>query len=119
MNWLGYRLTRDPWGKLLAKAGVKVKDVKEWAKDPQVTFGPIPMTRSLFDTLEDTDSDWCAALCSMINAGTERPKKKENVDEQIAKLKKQIEGYAGLEKCVTAIQQFVPPPKAKAPKVKP
>merc|ERR1719187_3003773 len=65
-NWLGYRIDRDPFGKVLLKGGVPAPTIKDWSKDPQVTFGPIAMTRSLFDTLEDTDSDYCAAPCQMI-----------------------------------------------------
>merc|ERR1712066_191528 len=56
MNWLGERIDRDPFGKSLLKAGIPAGTIRDWAKDPQVTFGPIPMARSLFDTLEDTNS---------------------------------------------------------------
>merc|ERR1719440_2673737 len=51
-NWLGYRADRDPFGKLLLKAGVSRGLIKEWSMDPQVTFGTLPMTQSIFDTLE-------------------------------------------------------------------
>jgi len=112
VNWLGYRVERDPFGKVLLKSGISVNTIRDWCKDPQVTFGPIPMTKSLFDTLEDTDSDWCAALCSMMADG-EKPPKPENVDAEIAKLKKQVESYAGLEQAVAAIKSFVPPARAK------
>eukprot|EP00446_Apocalathium_sp_SHHI-4_P083315 CAMPEP_0177490510 /NCGR_PEP_ID=MMETSP0369-20130122/31303_1 /TAXON_ID=447022 ORGANISM="Scrippsiella hangoei-like, Strain SHHI-4" /NCGR_SAMPLE_ID=MMETSP0369 /ASSEMBLY_ACC=CAM_ASM_000364 /LENGTH=341 /DNA_ID=CAMNT_0018967101 /DNA_START=18 /DNA_END=1040 /DNA_ORIENTATION=+ len=115
MNWLGYRVERDPFGKMLLKAGISVNTIRDWCKDPQVTFGPIPMTKSLFDTLEDTDSDWCAGLCSMM-AGGEAPKKPESLDAEIARLKKQLGSYAELEKAVTAIKMFVPPPRAKSSK---
>merc|ERR1719346_547654 len=55
VNWLGYRVERDPFGKLLLKAGVSPGVVREWCKDPQVTYGLLPMKKSLFDALEDTD----------------------------------------------------------------
>jgi len=32
----------------------------------QVTYGPAPIKASLFDSLEDTDSDYCLALCTMM-----------------------------------------------------
>ena len=40
--------------------------VEAWSVDPQVTYGPIPMKTSLFDALEDTDSDKCLALMTML-----------------------------------------------------
>jgi len=115
VNWLGYRVERDPFGKLLLKTGVSSAVVRDWCKDPQVTFGPVAMTKSLFDTLEDTDSDWCLALCQMI-AGECKPQKAENPDDEIKKLKAQIEGYKSLEKAVLAIQSHVAPPPPKAEK---
>jgi len=106
MNWLGYRLTRDPWGKLLAKAGVKVKDVREWAKDPQVTFGPIPMTRSLFDSLEDTDSDYCLALCQMIGGYTGKSSS-EKLQEENERLKAEIQKYKYLDDALVTLHTIV------------
>merc|ERR1719382_159227 len=109
INWLGYRIDRDPFGKLLLKTGVSVGTIRDWCKDPQVTFGPVPMTKSLFDTLEDTDSDWCAALCTMI-AGASAPAKKATGEEaELEKLKAQVEAYRELEKATMLIQSFVPP----------
>lgn len=120
VNWLGYRVERDPFGKLLLKTGVSASTVREWCKDPRVTFGVSPMqiTQSLFDTLEDLDSDWCLAHCQMMAmAGEKQPKKSD--DSEVAKLKKQLEAYEPLQKAVLAIQSYVPPPPPKAPKAEP
>merc|ERR1719471_746935 len=114
-NWLGYRIERDPFGKVLLKAGISAATIRDWCKDPQVTYGPLPMTTSLYDALEDTDTDWCAAKCKMM-AGETKPK--VNVEAEITKLKKQLDSYKSLETAVHAIQTFMPPPKAKAPKAK-
>jgi len=113
VNWLGYRIDRDPFGKVLLKAHVSVGTIREWCKDPQVTFGPVPMTKSLFDTLEDTDTDWCAGLCTMI-AGACAPAKKPTGEEaELEKLKAQLETYRELEKATLLIQSFVPPAAPK------
>lgn len=112
MNWLGYRIDRDPFGKVLLKGGVPAPTIKEWSKDPQVTFGPIAMTRSLFDTLEDTDSDYCAALCQMI-AGASKKTKPTGPEAEVEKLRGQIEMYKNLEKAALVITSFVPPAPVK------
>eukprot|EP00411_Alexandrium_monilatum_P021710 CAMPEP_0175208750 /NCGR_PEP_ID=MMETSP0093-20121207/13780_1 /TAXON_ID=311494 /ORGANISM="Alexandrium monilatum, Strain CCMP3105" /LENGTH=405 /DNA_ID=CAMNT_0016501937 /DNA_START=103 /DNA_END=1320 /DNA_ORIENTATION=- len=120
MNWLGYRVERDPFGKLLLKAGVSAGTVKDWCKDPQVTYGPIPMKTSLFDALEDTDADWCLALCQMM-ADACKPKAPVDTEVEVAKLKAKIEAFKPLEAAVLAIQSHVapaPPKKEKAPKAK-
>lgn len=65
MNWLGVKPEADPFGKIVLQAIPKAT-VMDWSVDPQVTYGPIPMKASLFDSLEDTDSDKCAALMTMI-----------------------------------------------------
>jgi len=113
MNWLGDRIERDAFGKVLLKSGIPAATIRDWSKDPQVTFGPIPMTQSLFDTLEDTDSDWCAGLCQMM-AGDAKPKKSNPLEEEVQKLQAQVEKYKALEEAVMAIQKHVPPPAAKA-----
>merc|ERR1719382_1676102 len=115
MNWLGYRIERDPFGKVLLKAGVPVSTVQDWCTDPQVTFGPIPMTKSLFDTLEDTDSDWCAGLCQMI-AGGKKTSKPDPKEAELNELKKQVESYEALAKAVATIQAHKPPAEPKKPK---
>jgi nucleoside diphosphate kinase len=117
MNWLGYRAERDPFGKLLLRAGVSPKVIREWCKDPQVTYGPIPMTQSLFDGLEDTDSDWCLALCQiMANACGRKPP--VNYDEEIERLTAELEAYKPLEKAALAIQAYAPPVDKKGKKDK-
>merc|ERR1719362_776032 len=101
VNWLGLRIDRDPFGKVLMKAGIPLSTLREWCQDPQVKFGPIPITQSLFDTLEDTDSDWCAAMCQMIAAGTGKPEKEaKGSEKEKEKLLQQIKSYEALEKAV-------------------
>eukprot|EP00444_Apocalathium_aciculiferum_P051237 CAMPEP_0183516848 /NCGR_PEP_ID=MMETSP0371-20130417/14483_1 /TAXON_ID=268820 /ORGANISM="Peridinium aciculiferum, Strain PAER-2" /LENGTH=401 /DNA_ID=CAMNT_0025714643 /DNA_START=70 /DNA_END=1275 /DNA_ORIENTATION=+ len=108
-NWLGYRIERDPFGKILLKAGISVGTIRDWCKDPQVTFGPIAMTKSLFDTLEDTDSDWCAALCSMIaGAGPSKASTGDPQEKELEELKKQVASYEELSRAVAIIQAHTP-----------
>jgi len=65
MNWLGYKAARDPWGKALLEAGVKLKTIKDWCLDPQVTYGPklSPVTKSIWDSIEDMDAQDCLEKC--------------------------------------------------------
>jgi len=80
MNWLKHRPQRDPFGKQLLKVADK-KQIDQWCKDPQVKYGPIEITKSLYDSLEDTDTDTCLALCQMIALGvppSEKEQKKIN-----------------------------------------
>lgn len=69
MNWLGYKAERDPWGKALMATGVKIKTIKEWCNDTQVTYGPklAPVTKSIWDTLEDMDAQDCLDKCAEIS----------------------------------------------------
>lgn len=113
MNWLGYRVEQDPFGKLLLKGGVTRRQIKDWSLDPQVTYGVVPMTKSLFDSLEDTDTDYCAALCQMIGGCCGPKDKTSDLEAEIAKLKEQIESFKPLLTAVAAIQAFTPP-KLKA-----
>ena len=62
VNWLGYRVDRDPFGKLMLKAGVSRNLIKEWSDDLQVTFGVLPMNKSIFDILENMTSDLSRSL---------------------------------------------------------
>lgn len=110
-NWLGYRVERDPFGKLLMKAGISAGIIRDWCKDPQVSYGPVPIKKSLFDSLEDTDADWCLALCQMI-AGACKPVKPPDFEAEVAKLKAQIEAFKPLERAVLAIQAAQPLPAA-------
>jgi len=70
MNWLGYKAERDPWGKALLEAGVKPKTIKDWCLDPQVTYGPklSPISKSIWDTIEDMDAQDCLDKCADIAA---------------------------------------------------
>merc|ERR1712228_458858 len=65
MNWLGMDPASDEFGKLVLK--VLPKNVlDEWSKDPQVTYGLVPIKKSVFDSLEDTDAGYCLALLGMM-----------------------------------------------------
>jgi len=114
-NWLGYRADRDPFGKLLLKAGVSRGLIKDWSTDPQVTFGVLPITKSIFDTLEDTDSDYCLALCQMIAsfAGDPVAKKSSPMEKELEQLKEQLAMYESLGKAIETFQAFSPPADAK------
>lgn len=69
MNWLGAKLEEDPFGKELLAAGIPAATIKQWSVDPTVTYGAerMPIKMSLFDSLEDTNSDMCLARAMMIN----------------------------------------------------
>uniref|UniRef100_A0A0G4I8L0 Nucleoside diphosphate kinase-like domain-containing protein n=1 Tax=Chromera velia CCMP2878 TaxID=1169474 RepID=A0A0G4I8L0_9ALVE len=69
LNWLGCSLAEDDFGKALLEAGIPKETIEAWSVDPQVTYGApsMPIKASLFDTLEDTDSDHCAAKCMMVH----------------------------------------------------
>jgi hypothetical protein len=54
-NWLRTPIENDPFGKRLLEAGVAKETIERWSVDPQVKG------KSLFDTLEDLDSDACIA----------------------------------------------------------
>jgi hypothetical protein len=116
-NWLGYRADRDPFGRLLLnKAHIPRSLLKEWSNDPQVTFGHLPMTKSIFDTLEDTDTDYCLALCQMIASfagGAGETKKTDPLEKEVAKLKEQLAMYESLAQAVAAFQAFSPPKEEK------
>jgi len=57
MNWLKVSAEEDVFGKQLIAAGVSGKTIEEWSVDPQVKG------KSLFDQLEDLDSDECLKKC--------------------------------------------------------
>jgi hypothetical protein len=69
LNWLHAHVEDDSFGKRLLAAGVSKQQIAEWSVDPQVTYGPTAKQASLFDTLEDTDSDECLALAQLISLG--------------------------------------------------
>eukprot|EP00928_Gymnodinium_smaydae_P055171 TRINITY_DN38766_c0_g1_i1.p1 TRINITY_DN38766_c0_g1~~TRINITY_DN38766_c0_g1_i1.p1 ORF type:complete len:435 (-),score=120.29 TRINITY_DN38766_c0_g1_i1:52-1356(-) len=116
VNWLGDRVEKDPFGKQLLKSGVSKKQVKEWSLDPQVTFGPVPITRSLYDSLEDTDSDYCLALCQMIGGQAVPAANVDTLTRERDSLLAEIEKYRALEKAVLCIQSHIPPKETKEPK---
>merc|ERR1719273_2548452 len=68
LNWLGADLQSDSFGKLLLDSGISEELIKTWSVDPQVVYGAssLPIKMSLFDSLEDTDSDMCLARMIMI-----------------------------------------------------
>jgi len=70
MNWLGYKADRDPWGKALLNAGVRPKTIKDWSLDPAVSYGSTlsPTVKSIYDTVEDLDSQACIDKCVEIDA---------------------------------------------------
>jgi len=115
VNWLGYRADRDPFGKLMLKAGISRSIIKDWSNDPQVTFGVLPIKKSLFDTLEDTDSDYCLALSQMIASyATEKESTKSSpLEKEVAKLKEQLAVYESIGKAIATIQDFKPPDVAE------
>lgn len=65
MNWLGHALDTDSFGVELMKFMDK-KTIDAWTKDPQCTYGPIPIKKSVFDSVEDTNADLCLALLGMM-----------------------------------------------------
>jgi len=74
MNWLGYEVGSDAWGKELLSEGVKLKTIEEWTLDPAVQYGDKenPTTKSIWDTIEDMDAKECREKC--IETDRWRPK---------------------------------------------
>jgi len=68
-NWLGMKAEDDAtFGVPLLKVLDK-KTFDDWSKDPAVTYGPtseFSIKKSVFDSVEDTDSDYCLALLTMM-----------------------------------------------------
>jgi len=68
-NWLGMKAENDAiFGQPLLKVLDK-KTFDAWSKDPAVTYGPtceFSIKKSVFDSVEDTDSDYCLSLISMM-----------------------------------------------------
>nr|ABO47885.1 hypothetical protein Tb10.6k15.3460 [Alexandrium fundyense] len=113
MNWLGNKADKDAWGKALLDAGVKMKTIKEWCLDPQVTYGEklAPTTKSIWDTLEDMDAQECLDKCADIAAW--RPLRKP----KFGKVKKGVQPDAkGLNlyvKCMKAPEAVEGSPEVK------
>merc|ERR1711976_583887 len=92
---------------------------KDWSNDPQVTYGIVPITKSLFDSLEDEDTDYCLALCQMIASFShgEKDSKTAALEKEVAKLKETLALYESVWRAVTLIQDFKPPKVEKEPKL--
>jgi hypothetical protein len=100
MNWLGYRADRDPFGKSLLDAGVSLKTIKEWTLDPVVTYGEKlnPTTKSIWDTIEDMDSEECCEKCTEIAEW--KPLRKAKFGK-VKNLKPEQKGLNLMLKCVS------------------
>ena len=66
MNWLGYSITEDAFGKALLDAGLSEETIKEWSVDPRVAL-PGGDKGSVFDALEDMDVDDCLKTLVELN----------------------------------------------------
>lgn len=60
-NWLKADISGDSFGKRLLASGISKETIEAWSVDPQVKGG------SLFDALEDLDSDACVAKAVELN----------------------------------------------------
>ncbi|CAD7972246.1 unnamed protein product [Amoebophrya sp. A120] len=65
MNWLGVKPENDSFGKQVLKV-IGSTVLNSWRNDPAVVYGPTPIKKSVFDTLEDADCAYCLALLSMM-----------------------------------------------------
>jgi len=68
-NWLGMTPSQDATfgGPVLSVLGNET--LTEWSRDPAVTYGALEgfkIKKSVFDSVEDTDSDYCLALLDMM-----------------------------------------------------
>jgi diadenosine tetraphosphate (Ap4A) HIT family hydrolase/nucleoside diphosphate kinase len=57
MNWLNFKCEIDSFGAKMLEAGISMKTIKEWCKDPQVNTGE--KMGSCYDALEDMDAADC------------------------------------------------------------
>ena len=64
-NRLGEKAETDDFGKLVLQA-LGPATLTEWGRDPNVSYGIIPQKKSVFDSVEDTDSDYCLSLLTML-----------------------------------------------------
>eukprot|EP00928_Gymnodinium_smaydae_P079648 TRINITY_DN6351_c0_g1_i1.p1 TRINITY_DN6351_c0_g1~~TRINITY_DN6351_c0_g1_i1.p1 ORF type:complete len:429 (+),score=149.55 TRINITY_DN6351_c0_g1_i1:96-1382(+) len=105
MNWLGYKAERDTWGKFLLEK-VKMKTVKEWTLDPQVTYGSTlnPTTKSIWDTLEDMDAQECLDKCAEVAAWRPLKKPKFGKVKKIVPDAKGVNLYVKCTKAPTAVE---------------
>jgi len=92
MNWLGMAADSDDFGKLVLSV-LDAPTLDEWSKDPAVTYGVLPIKKSVFDSVEDCDSDYCLALLGMMYAQL-ATKSKSAIEKQQKSLE---EAMAGLK----------------------
>lgn len=92
MNWLEMKAADLDFGKLVLSV-LDQATLDEWSKDPAVTYGVVPMKKSVFDSLEDTNSDYCLALLGMMytqlksKSLSQLEKQKATLEEAMASLK--------------------------------
>merc|ERR1719262_663264 len=103
MNWLGAKADKDKWGSALLDAGVRMKSIKEWSLDPQVTYGEKlnPTVKSIWDTLEDLDTKACIDKCVEIDQW--RPLRKAKFGK-VKGLRPDQKGLNYYLKCVKAAE---------------
>ena len=61
MNWLKVTPQSDELGKKMLNAGISNETIEKWSVDPQVKG------KSIFDQLEDLDSDDCVKKAAELN----------------------------------------------------
>lgn len=66
MNWLGYSISDDAFGKALLDAGLSEETIKAWSVDPRVSL-PGGEKGSVFDALEDMDVEDCLSKLVELN----------------------------------------------------
>jgi len=71
LNWLKADLKADSFGKVLLKAGIPESVIRDWTKDPQVKLEGKNV--SLFDSLEDLNSQDCVAKALAIQGLPVKP----------------------------------------------
>jgi len=100
MNWLGAKPDKDPFGAALLES-VRMKDVKDWSLDPQVSYGSTlnPTVKSIWDTLEDMDANDCLKKCTEVSEW--RPLKKPKF-KKVKNLQPELKGVNLIVKCVKA-----------------
>mmetsp|Transcript_96926 Transcript_96926/g.167165 ORF Transcript_96926/g.167165 Transcript_96926/m.167165 type:complete len:432 (-) Transcript_96926:720-2015(-) len=64
INWVGADVKTDAFAQAMAAAGIPEQTILDWTKDPQVPFEG--KKASLFDLLEDMNSDECLAKAATI-----------------------------------------------------
>jgi len=78
MNWLERKLSDDEFGRALLDSGIPQDTINKWILDPQIDLEGGKM--SLFDSLEDINTDECLTKCQTI-AGANMPLVKINKNQ--------------------------------------